>query len=119
MATDRRCRRSANKTRWGHMHLDVEIAGGGGEDDEGEEERLFSNGGGREGGVFCCASRCQMPDPTALRQGLQLFFFLLSTALAMHVRLMMQPPDVRRPQRERSSLHHGGLTRLEASRKLQ
>ena len=25
-------------------------------------------------GLICCASRCQMPDPTALRQGLQLVF---------------------------------------------
>ena len=43
----------------------------------------------------------------------------LGEAPAMHVRLMMQPPDVRRPQREGSSLHHRGLTRLEASRKIQ
>ena len=40
-----------------------------------------------------------------------------SIALDMHVRLMMQPPHVRRQQRGRSSLHHRGLTRLEASRK--
>ena len=68
--------------------------------------------------LFCCASRCQMLDPTALRQGLQLVFvLLLFTALALHVRLMMQPPKVRRPQRGRSSLHHVDLTRLEASHK--
>jgi len=28
-------------------------------------------------GLFCCASRCQMPDPTALNQGLQLVFVFM------------------------------------------
>ena len=60
-------------------------------------------------GLFCCTSRCQMPDPTAALRQLLCF----SIALAM---LMMQPPHVCRQQRERSSLHHRGLTRLEASR---
>ena len=53
-------------------------------------------------GLFCCASKCQMHDPTALKQELRFLPF----ALAMHVRLMMQPAHVCRPQRGRSSLHH-------------